>query len=93
MIYPTIVTFVVINLSGVFTNIYGVLDLIGVNAKEIANVGSWFYTVSLNGDYVEEFNTISLSVLSACGLILTVIVMPVVIIIKNILEKYGPRVD
>ena len=93
LIYPTIVTFIVINLSGVFTNIYAVLDLIGVNAKEIANVGSWFYTVSLNGDYVEEFNTISLSVLSACGLILTAIVMPVVIVIKNLLEKFGPSVD
>ena len=58
LIYPTIVTFIVINLSGVFTNIYAVLDLVGVNAKEIANVGSWFYTVSLKGDYVEEFNTI-----------------------------------
>jgi hypothetical protein len=43
--------------------------------------------------WVETYDRVTYSVLSACGLILTAIVFPVVTIIKKLLEKYGPSVD
>ena len=43
--------------------------------------------------WVEAYRQVNYSVLSACGLILTAIVFPVVTVVKKLLEKYGPRVD
>ncbi len=97
LIYPTIVTFIVINLSGVFTNAYAVLDLFGIQSVEVNNMGSWLYTMAEKAQsdriWVETYRRVNYSVLSACGLILTAIVFPVVTVIKKLLEKYGPSVD
>ena len=97
LIYPTIVTFVVINLSGVFTNMYAVLDLLGTKWIKATNLGCWLYTSAETAMkemvWVETYDRVTYSVLSACGLILTAIVFPVVTIIKKLLEKYGPSVD
>ena len=97
LIYPTIVTFIVINISGIFTNTYAVLDLFGIHSVEVNNMGSWLYTKAEAAQkgriWAEEYRQVNYSVLSAIGLILTAIVFPVVLIIKKLLEKYGPRVD
>ena len=97
LIYPTIVTFIVINLSGVFTNTYAVLDLFGIQSVEVNNIGSWLYTKAEKAQkdriWVETYRQVNYSVLSAFGLILTAIVFPVVTVVKKLLEKYGPRVD
>ena len=93
LIYPTITTFLILSFVGMFTSDYGLLDLLGTSAIAISNVGHWLYSGSLAQSYVEEFGSVSLSVLSACGLLLTLIVTPITIICKKLLEKYGPSVD
>ena len=94
LIYPTLVTFTVMNFAGVFTNMYAVLDLLGVTgANELANVGYWLYATASGATYVEMYNKPTFSVLSACGLILTAILMPITLLVKRFMEKYGPSVD
>ncbi len=97
LIYPTVVTFLVINLSGVFTNMYAALDLMGTKATEIHNLGSWLYSKAERAMseriWTEQFREVNYSVLSAIGLILTAIVFPTVTVTKKLLEKYGPSVD
>ena len=97
LIYPTIVTFIVINISGIFTNTYAVLDLFGIHSVEVNNMGSWLYTKAEAAQkgriWAEEYRQVNYSVLSAMGFILTAIVFPIVLIVKRLLEKYGPRGD
>ena len=93
LIYPTITTFFILSMVGMFTSDYGLMDLLGTGANEIANVGYWLYSGTLSQSYVEEYGSVSLSILSACGLLLTLFVTPITIIGKRLMEKYGPSVD
>ena len=95
LIYPTIVTFFILSIITMVTSDYGVLNLLGTTAAagDIVTIGYWVYQGALEGAYVESYETVTMSVLSASGLLLTVIVMPITIIVKKMLEKYGPSVD
>ena len=95
LIYPTIVTFFILSIITMVTSDYGVLNLLGTTAAagDIVTIGYWVYQGALEGAYVESYETVTMSVLSASGLLLTVIVMPITLIVKKMLEKYGPSVD
>ena len=54
------------------------------------------YTRALDGDFViprDQTNNLSYSVLSAIGLILTAIVLPLTLLMRWALNKYGPKAD
>lgn len=95
LIYPTIVTFFILSMVNFVTSDYQILNLLGTSAaaNEIGTLGFWIYQGSLSGSYVEEFQTVPMSVLSACGLIMSIIMAPLTIFVKKLLVKYGPSVD
>ena len=95
LIYPTIVTFFILSMVNFVTSDYGILNLLGTSAAahEIGTLGFWIYQGSLGGSYVEAYRTVSMSVLAACGLFLSIIMAPLTIFVKKLLVKYGPSVD
>lgn len=94
LVYPTIVTFFVLNIVTMVTSDYGILNLLGTSAAfDIKTIGYWIYQGSLGGSYVAEYQKVSMSVLSACGLVLSLIILPITVYIKKLLVKYGPSVD
>lgn len=96
MIWPTVVTLMIVSFSKVFTEQWQVLTLLKRNPLNAENLGYFLYTRALDGDFVipaGQTNNISYSVLSAIGLILTAIILPLTLIMRWALNKFGPKAD
>lgn len=96
MIWPTVVTLMIVSFSKVFTDQWQVLTLLKRNPLNAENLGYFLYTRALDGDFTipkGQTNNISYSVLSAIGLILTAIVLPLTLLMRWALNKYGPKAD
>ncbi len=104
MIFPTIVTFLVMGISGIFTSQANLYSFYGSNlsnypaAREYQPLGYYMYVNTLLSDIkgtpssslVVEFRQLSYPQLSAMGLMITVVVLPVALGLRHVLEKYGP---
>lgn len=86
MIWPTITTFLVVGVAGVFTNQMSLYAFYGENA-EYANmtIGYYLYRETLFAG-VDRY-----PYLAALGLVLTVIVVPITYIMKWATNKFGPK--
>ena len=92
MIFPTFITFIVTGMAAVFTdqmNMYSFFGTTGANFFDV--FGFYLYreaeTAAVAG------TKITYSTLSALGLIITMIVAPLTLFVRKLLEKYGPNVD
>ncbi|MBQ8426977.1 MAG: sugar ABC transporter permease [Clostridia bacterium] len=94
-IYPTITTFVVLDLTTLFTNQLSLMTFFGQNAP-IKSVG---YFMELNllktpGLYsLNETMWFLYPQLAAMGLLITLTVAPICIIVRKIMERVGPSED
>lgn len=96
MIWPTIVTLMIVSFSRVFTEQWQVYTLLERNPANAENLGYFLYTRALDGNFTiskDLTNTISYSVMSAIGLILTAIILPLTLIMRWALNKFGPKAD
>lgn len=89
-IYPTLVSFLVIGLTGIFTNQNGLFDMFGTNANTAATLGYYLFMVveSADVDTVPSFSEIS-----ALCLILTFVMVPITLFMRKILNRVGPSED
>lgn len=93
MIYPTIVSFLVIGLAGICTHQMSLFSMYGNTAKEIASLGYYLYLQAQTADLVPQSGYYSFGQLAAVSLVLSAIVIPTVLIIKNLLRKFGPSME
>ena len=96
MIWPTVVTMMIVSFSRVFTEQWQVYTLLERNPANAENLGYFLYTRALDGNFTiskDLTNTISYSVMSAIGLILTAIILPLTLIMRWALNKFGPKAD
>lgn len=95
MIFPTIITFIVTGLAGIFTNQMHLYSLFGDNAGEsISSFGYFLYVQTSHSDVISPSRSyLSYSEISALGLVLTLIVFPLTFGTRKLLEKFGPRTD
>lgn len=96
LIYPTVVTFVVICLSGFFTNDLKMFNFFsgsgGLGYPE--TFGYYFYRMTYKSDFMPNSeSTVTYSQLSALGLLFTAILMVVILPCRKLMLKYGPSVD
>lgn len=99
LIFSTVTTFIVTGLAGIFNhqmNLHVFLD----NSGAVDVFGYYFYRVTAShvskggtGVGVTFGNELSLNSLAALGLIATVIIIPITLGVRKLLEKYGPRTD
>ena len=96
-IYPTITTFILIDIAGIFTNqmnlhtFYGQKPLPeGINGT----IGYYLVKQTQHSDFVYlENGPWSYSQLSALGVLITVVTVPVSLIVRTLMEKFGPSED
>ena len=91
MIFPTFITFVVTGMAGLFTNQMNMYTFFGTRGSYFDVLGFYLYREA-QGAAVAGTN-ISYSMLAAMGLMITCVVAPVTLIVRKLLEKYGPRAD
>lgn len=89
-IFPTIISFVVVGLAGIFTN-QMFLAYINLPNHSLDTVGYFLYYQAAASDYVtHSTNNLNYPQLSCISLLITVILFPLTVCIKKLLEKYGP---
>lgn len=95
MIWPTVATLMIVSFSRVFTEQWQVLTLLGRTPGKVDNLGYYLYTMALDGQLVWDGNSnhLAYTTLSALGLILTALVLPATMILRKLLDKYGPKAE
>ena len=88
MVYPTFVTFFIIGISGIFTNQMNLVSFLGTDRPmpQSQTFGYYLYQQTVAGEA-------NYPLLSAFGLMITLVVAPVSIITKKLMEKYGPSAE
>lgn len=97
-IFPTIVTLFTVALAAVFTDQYRMFSLYKYNeVGSLENIGHFLYMEAsrvgktVGGGQSTTNNTYGS--LSAMGLLLSFVVIPVTLVTRKLLNKYGPRAD
>lgn len=94
MIWPTFVSFLTINIAGLFTDQMHLHTLFGVSAPGLETFGYYLYVQAAKSELVQTKDDAPVfSVLAAMGLMMTAIMLPLTLGIRKALRKYGPSVD
>ena len=101
LIYPTLVSLVIVSIAGLFTNQVSLVSLYGTNLptelkRKVGTLGFELYCkTSLVGNVqnANNFNEHHPGVLSAWGLIVSAVMVPVSLTARKLLVKLGPSVD
>ncbi len=91
-IFPTIVTYIVVAIAGFFTNyghFYSFFGGEGRGEKPFDTLGYYFF-VKVVGDNVTLYDY---PFAAAGGILFTIVVAPITLLTKHLLEKYGPSED
>ncbi len=89
LIYPTITTFLITGVAGIFTNQMNLYSFFGTSAPE--SLFTWGYYLYVQTQVAASEAEYPL--LAAMGLLLTVVIVPVTLLVKWLLEKYGPKTE
>lgn len=88
MIFPTISVFIITSFMGIFTNQFVLVPFFGTSAPpNMQTFGYYFFKMVIG----ENGGSAMYPYAAAASLIFTVIVVPVVLTVKWLLEKYGPN--
>lgn len=87
--FPTITTFLIVGVAGIFTNNLSLLGLYHQAPAYVQSVGYYLYMKTLGAtESISE-----LPKLSAMGLLFTLVAVPITLIVKYLLEKFGPSAN
>ncbi len=94
--WGTLVTFIVVNIAGIFTNQMHLYTFFGTTRPTFSTFGYYLYLETSSGS--QSWTELSVRGssffdLSAVGILITVVLVPVTLVVKWALEKYGPRAD
>ena len=95
MIWPTFVTYFVTGLAGIFNNQMNLYTFYpgGTPFHGMDTMGYYLFFTMQDSDVFAPKNGITYSQISALGLILTFMVLPLTLGARKLLETFGPRTD
>ena len=88
LIYPTIVTFLVVGVAGIFTQQLNIYIMYGTGAETYLNTFGYYLYRETSKMHMTDY-----PFLSSLGLLMTIVAAPLTLIVKYLLEKFGPSVD
>lgn len=91
MIFPSIVSYIIISFAQVAVNQLNAFSFFGTGASNMKADSIGYVLFNYVADTAQSSN--SYSVASAGGILFTLVVAPVTLLIKWALEKYGPSED
>lgn len=88
-IYPTLTMFMITGVALIFTNQLNLFSFYGVNAPgAVQTYGYYFYAKTQSAQSIAEY-----PILSAMGILMTVVAVPLTMFVKWAMEKHGPSED
>ncbi len=88
-IYPTLVTFIVINVANIFVNQLNLFSFYGGNAPENVQTYGYYLYKEVQSDPTGS----KYPLLSALGLMLSIVAIPLTLGVKALAERLGPSED
>lgn len=89
MVYPTLSTFLITGVAGLFTNQINLYSFYGGSAPEsVQTYGYYLFTRTQLAKSESEY-----PLLAAMGLLFTMVIVPLTFGVKWMLEKFGPKED
>lgn len=92
-VFPTLTTFIVVGLGQIFINQLALYDMFGPST-DVRNqtIGYYLYTMAVSGvdGQPASVRYENFPYLSAMGIIFTLIITPICLGVKRLLEKFGP---
>ena len=86
LIYPTMTTFLITSFATMFTNQYNIYSFYGGSVPSgIASFGYWLFNETEQASSRAEY-----SIISAIGLLLTCIALPLTLFIRRLLNRFDP---
>ena len=93
MTFSTVTTFIITGIVGIFNNQMN-LHIFFANSGDVDVFGYYFYRITaLNVENVAGGKMMNLNELAALGLIATAILVPVTLVIRKLMNKYGPSAE
>ena len=91
-IFPTITTFIVIDLAAIFSNQMNLYTFYAQGAPEgVRSIGYFLYINTVHSPgFVENGLYMTFPQISAFGVMITLVVLPITLTVRRLLEKYGP---
>ena len=98
LIYPTFVTFTITGIAGIFTghpNLHTFYGLADPFSYKIHTLGFTIFASVREGAIITTKNSglLSLTQVSALGLMISAVMLPTTLILKKVMTKYGPSTD
>lgn len=91
-IYPTITTFVVIDLAAIFSNQMNLYTFFAQNAPEgVRSIGYFLYVHTVHSPGLTPNDLyMTYPQVSSLGLMITLVVLPVTLTVRKLMKKFGP---
>ena len=87
MVYPVLSTFLITGIAGIFTGQIGLFSFYGSAAPtEMQTYGYYMYKEMQTASSRAEYPP-----LAAMGLIMTAVVVPLTLLVRYLLERFGPK--
>ena len=99
MVFPTLSTFTIVSLTGIFINtinVVGFYDYLNIAPEHLRTYGYQFFLSVQKSAYYDMGGMdvrMTIPQLSALGLTFSVMTYAIVISVKKLLDKFGPSVD
>lgn len=90
-IFPTITIFLVIGVAGLFTSQAGLYNFYGPSARQDLQTLGYVFFVKVIRNNESSFSQYPYA--AAAGLLFTMVAAPITLLVKYLLEKYGPSED
>ena len=89
MIFPTVITYIMAAIAGYFTNqsYFYAFYSTSLESRDYT-LGYYFFVMVVRSNSYADF-----PYASAAGLVFTIVLVPITLTVKYLLEKYGPRTD
>ena len=88
LVYPTFCTFFVVHIAGIFTNQMGLHGLYGLEAYADMNTFGYYLFVEVSTAGLSQY-----PYLSALGLMMTLVAVPLTLLVRWGMNRIGPSVD
>ncbi len=96
MIFSTVTTFVITGLAGIFNNQMSLHIFYANSGDQVQVFGYYFYrmtALNIESGGNASGNYRNLNEMAALGLLATAILIPITLITKKLMDKYGPSVE
>lgn len=98
LIYPTFVTFTITGIAAIFTghpNLHTFFGMADPFTYKIHTLGFTIFASVREGSIIttKAGNLLSLTQVSALGLLISAVMLPTTLILKKVMTKYGPSTD